>query len=98
MRRDIAYKITIPKTLSIPTFLKCGIADSTKEASTIEVKTTKTKSRKNHNKNMPRSTKTARIIVLVVIEIVEISAFSNIEISYHKKHPSPTLPVGKGEG
>ena len=44
-------------------------ADSTKEAITIEVRTTRTMSRKNQNKNTTKATKTARTIVPVVIEI-----------------------------
>lgn len=56
----------------MPIFLKCGIADSTKEAKTIEVITTKAKSRKTHSNITDKMTTTARIMVLVEIEIVVI--------------------------
>jgi hypothetical protein len=48
---------------------KCGTDDSTKEAMTIEVKTTSTKSLKIHSKRTHKPTKTARTIVPVVMEI-----------------------------
>ena len=51
-----------------------------KEAITIAVITTKAKSRKNHNKNTQRTTKTARIIVPVDMDIEAVPFFSNIEI------------------
>jgi len=80
MRSVMAYKMTIPKTLLIPILLRYGTADSTKEAITIEVRTTRTKSLKNHNKNTPSRTKIARIIVLVGIEMEISLSLSNIKI------------------
>ena len=80
MERDIKYKITIPKTRPIPILEKCGMDDSTKEAMTIEVKTTKARSRKNHNKKTPKITKTARTIVPVDMEIEVEFLFSNIRV------------------
>ena len=72
----------MPKILFlIPIFWKCGTAESIKEAMTMEVKTTKAKSRKTHNKNTPRITKKTRIIVPVVTEMCVTSrSFSLLNI------------------
>jgi hypothetical protein len=59
----------MPNTRFMPNLLKCGTADSTKEAMTIAVKITKIKSRKNHIRKIDRPTKATRIIVPVVIEM-----------------------------
>ena len=59
--------ITTPKTLLIFNFLKCGIADSTKEANIIAVNKTKSTSRKNQIKKKPSATKKNLIIVPVDI-------------------------------
>src|SRR3989344_2692014 len=81
----VAYKITTPNTLPIPTFLKCGTADSTKEAKTIEVKTTKARSRKIHRSKTLRRTSTVRIIVLVDMEIGVVISLDDIQIIVPQK-------------
>ena len=60
---------TIPKILLTPIFWTWGTDESMKEAITMAVKTTKTKSRKNQIKNTHKITKTALTIVPVDIEI-----------------------------
>ena len=73
------YKIKMPKTRPMPIFLKCGTADSTKEAMTMEVKTISTKSRKYHNKKKKSPIKIVLIIVPVDIEIFRLLFLSCIK-------------------
>jgi len=61
--------MTIPTIRLIFIFFKNGTADSTKEAITIAVRSTRTKFLKIQINKIPRRTKTARIIVPVDIEI-----------------------------
>ena len=72
------YIITTAKTLPTFIFLKEGIAASTNEAMTIEVKITKIKSRRIQKKYTAIKIKTALINVPVDIEIEFVPFFSNI--------------------
>lgn len=65
---NVTYRATIAKTLFILNLWKLGIADSTKEATMIDVKITNINSRKYQTRKKPSKTKQARIIVPVDIE------------------------------